>query len=112
MLMLLLERADVELDRDVIFLAEAGEEGTTRFGVDYMVENHWPEIEAEYFSDMKVWTTLLATGEHMQLVWAEFEPNGEYRLHSHPHEQISVMIKGRIKLTVGDEVREVGPGDM
>ncbi len=22
------------------------------------------------------------------------------------------MIKGRIKLTVGDEVREVGPGDM
>ena len=48
MLMLLLERADVELDRDVIFLAEAGEEGTTRFGVDYMVENHWSEIEAEY----------------------------------------------------------------
>ncbi|MAW73916.1 MAG: peptidase M20 [Gemmatimonadetes bacterium] len=48
MLMLLLERADVELDRDVIFLAEAGEEGTTRFGVDYMVENHWDEIAAEY----------------------------------------------------------------
>ncbi len=48
MLMLLLERAGVELDRDVIFLAEAGEEGTTRFGVDYMVENHWNEIEAEY----------------------------------------------------------------
>ncbi len=48
MLMLLLERAGVELDRDVIFLAEAGEEGTTRFGVDYMVENHWDEIAAEY----------------------------------------------------------------
>ena len=48
MLMLLLKRADVELDRDVIFLAEAGEEGTTRFGVDYMVENHWNEIAAEY----------------------------------------------------------------
>ncbi len=48
MLMLLLKRADVELDRDVIFLAEAGEEGTTRFGVDYMVENHWDKIAAEY----------------------------------------------------------------
>ena len=48
MLMLLLQRADVELDRDVIFLAEAGEEGTTRFGVDYMVENHWDKIAAEY----------------------------------------------------------------
>ena len=31
-----------------IFLAEAGEEGTTTFGVDYMVENHWDEIAAEY----------------------------------------------------------------
>ena len=48
MMMLLLSREDVELDRDVIFLAEAGEEGTTTFGVDYMVENHWDEIAAEY----------------------------------------------------------------
>jgi acetylornithine deacetylase/succinyl-diaminopimelate desuccinylase-like protein len=48
MLMLLLRRADVELDRDVIFLAEAGEEGTTRFGIDYMVEQHWNQIAAEF----------------------------------------------------------------
>ena len=48
MLMLMLKRAEVELDRDVIFLAEAGEEGTTRFGVDYMVEQHWDKIAAEY----------------------------------------------------------------
>jgi acetylornithine deacetylase/succinyl-diaminopimelate desuccinylase-like protein len=48
MLMLLLRRAGVELDRDVIFLAEAGEEGTTRFGIDYMVEQHWDRIGAEF----------------------------------------------------------------
>ena len=48
MLMLLLRRAEVELDRDVIFLAEAGEEGTTRFGIDYMVEQHWDRIAAEF----------------------------------------------------------------
>lgn len=48
MVMLLLKRANVRLDRDVIFLAEAGEEGNVRFGIDYMVKNHWPEIEAEY----------------------------------------------------------------
>jgi acetylornithine deacetylase/succinyl-diaminopimelate desuccinylase-like protein len=48
MLMLLLKRSNVKLDRDVIFLAEAGEEGTTRVGIDYMVDQHWPEIEAEY----------------------------------------------------------------
>jgi len=48
MLMLLLKRTGVELDRDVIFLAESGEEGTTRWGVDYMVDQHWDRIDAEY----------------------------------------------------------------
>jgi len=32
----------------VIFLAEAGEEGNVRFGIDYMVKNHWDAIDAEY----------------------------------------------------------------
>lgn len=48
MLMLLLKRANIRLDRDVIFLAEAGEEGTSDVGINFMVEQHWPEIEAEY----------------------------------------------------------------
>ena len=48
MVMLLLKRMNVSLDRDVIFLAEAGEEGTTHVGIDFMVNQHWSEIEAEY----------------------------------------------------------------
>jgi acetylornithine deacetylase/succinyl-diaminopimelate desuccinylase-like protein len=48
MIMLMLKRQNVPLDRDVIFLAEAGEEGSTRIGIQYMVNQHYPEIEAEY----------------------------------------------------------------
>src|SRR3989441_1261943 len=48
MLMILLKRMNVKLDRDVIFLAEAGEESTTRVGIDFLVDRHWSEIEAEY----------------------------------------------------------------
>jgi len=48
MTMLLLKRTGLELDRDVIFLAEAGEEGTTHVGVDFMVDEHWSRIDAEY----------------------------------------------------------------
>lgn len=48
MVMLLLKRSKAVLDRDVIFLTEAGEEGNVKFGIDFMVKNHWPEIEAEY----------------------------------------------------------------
>ena len=48
MLMLLLARSDVTLDRDVIFLAEAGEEGTTAPGIEFMVNQHFDAIDAEY----------------------------------------------------------------
>lgn len=46
--LLLLHRLKVPLDRDVILIAEAGEEGTTQFGIDYMVANHWETIDCEY----------------------------------------------------------------
>lgn len=45
---LLLHRLKIPLNRDVILLAEAGEEGTTQFGIDYMVANHWDEIACEF----------------------------------------------------------------
>jgi acetylornithine deacetylase/succinyl-diaminopimelate desuccinylase-like protein len=48
MVMLLLKRMNVPLDRDVIFLGEAGEEGSSGAGIGFMVQQHWPEIEAEY----------------------------------------------------------------
>ncbi len=48
MTMLILKRLNVPLDRDVIFLAEAGEEGNSRLGIQFMVNQHYPEIDAEY----------------------------------------------------------------
>lgn len=48
MVMLQLKRLNVPLDRDVIFLAEAGEEASTQFGIAFMVENHFAEIDAEF----------------------------------------------------------------
>jgi acetylornithine deacetylase/succinyl-diaminopimelate desuccinylase-like protein len=46
--MVALARTNTPLDRDVIFLAEAGEEATTRVGIDYVVQNHWDKIAAEF----------------------------------------------------------------
>jgi acetylornithine deacetylase/succinyl-diaminopimelate desuccinylase-like protein len=48
MTMLLLKRLNVPLDRDVIFLAESGEEGTTRVGIGYMTGPQFDKIDAEY----------------------------------------------------------------
>jgi len=49
MVMLLLKRNNVVLDRDVIFLAESGEEADTAgVGINFMVARHYDEIDAEY----------------------------------------------------------------
>jgi acetylornithine deacetylase/succinyl-diaminopimelate desuccinylase-like protein len=49
MVMLLLKRNRVTLDRDVIFLAESGEEADTAgVGINFMVQRHYDQIDAEY----------------------------------------------------------------
>src|SRR5579863_6104415 len=47
MTMLLLKRSKTPLDRDVIFVSEAGEEAATGPGIEYLVNEHWKDIEAE-----------------------------------------------------------------
>lgn len=48
MTLLTLKRLKIPLDRDVIFLAESGEEGSTRVGIQYMVNEHFDKIDAQY----------------------------------------------------------------
>ena len=47
MTMVLLKRSRVALDRDVIFVSEAGEEAATAPGIEFLVNDHWKDIEAE-----------------------------------------------------------------
>jgi len=48
MTLLLLKRQGVELDRDVILLAESGEEGATQIGIQFITEQHFDAIDAEH----------------------------------------------------------------
>ena len=48
MTVLTLKRLKVPLERDVIFLAESGEEGSTRVGIQFMTQQHFSTIDAEY----------------------------------------------------------------
>jgi acetylornithine deacetylase/succinyl-diaminopimelate desuccinylase-like protein len=48
MTMLMLKRQKTPLDRDVIFVSEAGEEGYTLPGIQYLVNEHWSDIDAEF----------------------------------------------------------------
>src|ERR1041385_6417106 len=46
--LLLLKRSGVALDRDVIYLAEAGEESSTGVGMNFVVQQHWDKIACEF----------------------------------------------------------------
>jgi acetylornithine deacetylase/succinyl-diaminopimelate desuccinylase-like protein len=48
---LLLHRLQVPLDRDVIFLAQAGEEGASSVGMGFMVAQHWDKVDCEFALD-------------------------------------------------------------
>jgi acetylornithine deacetylase/succinyl-diaminopimelate desuccinylase-like protein len=48
MLVLMLQRSKAALDRDVIFLAESGEEGSPDVGAQFMIDEHLDAINAEF----------------------------------------------------------------
>lgn len=51
-------------------------------------------------------------GVAMMLSMVTFEPHSVVPDHSHPHEQMGVMISGRLEFTVGGITRVLGPGDI
>ena len=51
-------------------------------------------------------------GENLMLSFLEMDAGAEVQLHSHPHEQGGILLKGRLQLTIGDETRVVEPGAM
>lgn len=53
-----------------------------------------------------------AAAEHMMLSLVEFQPGAVVEAHSHPHEQVGMVLEGRARFIVGDEERVLGPGDM
>ncbi|MCA9053544.1 MAG: cupin domain-containing protein [Planctomycetaceae bacterium] len=49
-------------------------------------------------------------GEKLMLSYLEMDDGAEVPLHTHPHEQGGILLKGRLELTIGDETRIVEPG--
>jgi quercetin dioxygenase-like cupin family protein len=50
-------------------------------------------------------------GERLSFAVVELDPGAVAREHSHPHEQLGMVLSGRMTFRVGDETKELGPGD-
>lgn len=61
------------------------------------------------FPGVNIFTT---AGERMMLSLVEFEPRAIVQPHSHPHEQMGLLLEGELTFTIGDETRTLHPGEM
>ncbi len=61
------------------------------------------------FPGVDIFTT---AGEQLMLSLVEFEPHSVVESHSHPHEQMGLLLEGELTFTIGGETHVVGPGQM
>ncbi len=50
-------------------------------------------------------------GAQVMFTYVELAPHAEVPSHSHPHEQLGVMLEGELEMQVGGERRMLKPGD-
>jgi len=51
-------------------------------------------------------------GDNALMVMNWLQPGMEVRPHSHPFEQLAYILAGRVKFTIGEDVVEVGAGEV
>lgn len=50
--------------------------------------------------------------ERLMTSIVDFEPNSVVEDHSHPHEQMGIILSGEVDFTIGGETQRLGPGDL
>ena len=53
-----------------------------------------------------------AAGENLMLSVVELQPRSVVEPHSHPHEQMGLLIEGELTFTIGGHTKKILPGDM
>jgi len=53
-----------------------------------------------------------ATGENIMLSFVEFAPHAVVEPHSHPHEQMGLLLEGQLTFVIGDETHILRHGEM
>ena len=53
----------------------------------------------------------LVYGDKSLMVEFRLQKGAALPLHSHPHEQTGYLVQGQIRLTIGEDIHEVLPGD-
>ena len=70
----------------------------------------WDDIPVETIADGI--ERQMVVGQRLMICRLRFRPHVETATHSHPHEQITLVEKGRVRFAIGDETRLASAGDV
>jgi quercetin dioxygenase-like cupin family protein len=76
-------------------------------GRSYHTRADWQEVEAVPGVHRRV----LSCGEQVMVVQFRIAQGAEVPVHTHPHEQVGHVVSGRMRFRIGEQERELGPGD-
>ena len=116
----LLQRHHPNRSRDILFFAAADEEKGGKFGTQWMIEHHWPEIEAEYvwdeggfglqdfFGPQPVFTVAVAEKKDL---WLKLIAHGEPGHSGMPHNDnaINILIRALERVLTLNSAYELHP---
>lgn len=54
----------------------------------------------------------VVSGQNLMLSYVTVEPHSAMPLHTHPEEQMGIMLEGEFEMTIGDETKLIKKGDM
>ena len=63
----------------------------------------------QIFPGVEIFTT---HGQHLMLSLVEFQPGAVVEEHSHPHEQLGLMLEGEMEFIIDGQSQIVRPGQM
>lgn len=70
----------------------------------------WSAVRAE--SPMPGAERRMMVGDNLMICRLRFDANVVTPVHSHPHEQMTLVERGRVRFFIGDDTRVAGPGDV
>lgn len=71
---------------------------------------HWDSVPVERIADGI--ERQMIVGEKLMVCRLRLQPRVETAPHSHPHEQMTIVERGRVRFTVAGEERLAGTGDV
>jgi quercetin dioxygenase-like cupin family protein len=73
----------------------------------YHTAADWTEVEVVPGVRRRV----LSCGDQVMVVQFRIAAGAEVPVHTHPHEQVGHVVSGRMRFKIGDQERDLGPGD-